>query len=166
MIMLYRQVRHTRWRAGGCLPKVSKVRSSRWVRTLSFAPLRGSCPAKIPLKGSSLALLPERFKQRQQCRHIGLNDAPQGVVVDAEIAVDQPITGSYDHPPGDLRMRGSNLVRDMSRRLAGEFQVAQGSIVDEPARHESGLVETIGVGEYLLGENDHVVEIEAPFPRC
>lgn len=41
-------------------------------------------------------------KERQQRGHVALDDAPEGVVVDAEIALNQSIAGGDDEPPGYL----------------------------------------------------------------
>lgn len=44
-----------------------------------------------------------------------------------------------------------------------QLQVAQGCVVCQAVGHETGLVESVGVGEHLSGEVDHVVKVEAPF---
>jgi hypothetical protein len=36
----------------------------------------------------------------------------------------------------------------------------------QPACHETGLVDAVGVGEHLPGKIDHVLKIEAPFTRA
>ena len=58
-----------------------------------------------------------------------MDNAPQGVVVDAEIAVNQAVASSNYEPPRNLRIGRTHCVRYMGRRLADQFQVAQGGIV-------------------------------------
>jgi hypothetical protein len=57
-----------------------------------------------------------------------------GIVIDAEIAMNQPVTGGDNHAPGDLGTPSLDLVGDMGGGFADQLQVAQSVIVGEPAR--------------------------------
>jgi len=59
-------------------------------------------------------------------------------------------------------MGGANVIWDMGGGFADQFKVAQRGVVIQSARHETGLVESVGVGEYLSGKVDHVIKVEAP----
>ncbi|CAE6495685.1 conserved hypothetical protein [Nitrosomonas nitrosa] len=60
-------------------------------------------------------------------------------------------------------MGSTDVVRDVGCGFANQLQIAQGGIIGESARHETSLVESVGVGQHLSGEVDHIVEIETPF---
>lgn len=77
--------------------------------------------------------------------------------------MNQAVAGGYDHPPGDFGMGGADVVRDMGGGFADQLQVAQGGDLGKAAGHETSLVETVGIGEHLPDEVDHVIKIEAPF---
>ena len=66
----------------------------------------------------------------KQGRNIAADDAPQSIVVDAKIAVDQPVASGDDEPPRNLRIGRTHRVRNMGRRLSNQFQVAQGGVVE------------------------------------
>ena len=55
----------------------------------------------------------DRLDQAQQ----PVRDVPL-VVVDAEIAVNEPVTGGDNHAPGNLGMGGADLVRDVGGGFA------------------------------------------------
>jgi hypothetical protein len=92
-----------------------------------------------------------------------LDNAPKRIVVDAKVAVYQAVAGSDDEAPGDLRMGRARGIGNVRRRLADEFQVADGCILVEPTGDKPRLVEAIRVGQHLLGEGDHVVYVKPPF---
>lgn len=62
-------------------------------------------------------------------------------------------------------MRRAHGIRDVSRSLADQLQVAQGGIIMQFAGNEPRLVETIGIGDDLLGKTDHVVQVKQPGAR-
>ena len=70
-----------------------------------FLPFR-----RARVQKSSLSLMPLLFREtafqvlqlREQDGDVLLDDVPQDVVVDAEIGMDQPVTGGNDLAPGDL----------------------------------------------------------------
>ena len=95
-----------------------------------------------------------------------MDDAPQGIVVDAEIAVDQPVASGNNEPPRNLRIGRTHCVWDMGRRLADQLQVAQGGIVVKAAGNETRLIKAVGIGDDFLGKADHVVKIKPPFTLC
>ena len=70
-----------------------------------------------------------------------MNDAPQGVIVDAEIAVDQPVAGGDDEPPRNLRISRTHRVRDMGRCLSDQLKITQGRVVIQPAGNETCLIQ-------------------------
>lgn len=76
--------------------------------------------------------------------------------------MNEAVTGSDDRSPGILRAGDTNFIGNVGRGLADQLQIAQGGVVDQPAGHETGLIEPIGVGEHLPGEEKPIVEIEAP----
>lgn len=53
-------------------------------------------------------------------------------------------------------------VGNMRSSLADQLQVSHCRIVDNFRRHKSCLVQVGGVGQNLLGEGDHVIDVEAP----
>ena len=108
----------------------------------------------------------ERAHVGKQGREVTLDDAPKGIVVDAEITVDQPVTSGDNEAPGNLRIGGTHCVRDMGRRLTDQFQVAQDGVVVKATGDETSLVEAVGIGDDLLGKANHVVKIKPPFARC
>ena len=90
-------------------------------------------------------------------RNVATDDAPQGIVVDAEIAVDQPVASGDNEPPRDLRIGRTHCVRDMGRRLADQITVALGGIVVKAAGNETLLIEAVGIRDDFLRKADHIV---------
>lgn len=99
----------------------------------------------------------------QRRRNIALNDAPQRIVINTQVAMDQPVSRGDHQSPRDLRIFTANRIRDIRCRLADQFQIAHCGIVIQPAGDKARLVESIGIGNDLLGKADHVVKIETPF---
>jgi hypothetical protein len=46
--------------------------------------------------------------------------------------------------------------------LAEQFQVAHGRVIVKTFGNKRLLVESFGIGEHLLGEINHVVDVKAP----
>jgi hypothetical protein len=46
--------------------------------------------------------------------------------------------------------------------FAKQFQIAHGRVIVKTIGNKRLLVESLGIGEYLLGEIKHVVEVKAP----
>jgi len=63
----------------------------------------------------------------------------------------------------NFRVGGADFVRDMGSGFADQLQVTQGSVIGQPIRHETSLVESVGVDKHLAGKVDHVVKVETPF---
>lgn len=57
-------------------------------------------------------------------RDILCDDAPQGVVIDTQVSVNQPVSCRDDHSPGHLRIRSSHLFWNPRCRLSDQFQIA------------------------------------------
>ena len=93
----------------------------------------------------------------------GAPNAPAGVVIDAEIGKDKPVSGGNDQPTGDMRIAGPNLGRHMSRRFADQFEITQCRIVDEAVVDEFVLRELRRIGAGLLRKAQHVADVEPPF---
>jgi hypothetical protein len=98
----------------------------------------------------------------QQSGNIRHDDAPQGVVVDAQVAVNQPVACSDDQAPWHIWMRSTDRIRYMRCGLPDQLQVAHRRVVDEAARNERLLIQPGRSGNHLLGEMDHVVDVKAP----
>lgn len=92
-----------------------------------------------------LGLALERTEKGQQHGHIILDNAPQRIVVDAEIAVNQLVTGGDNHAPGDLRIGCPKVIRNMGCGFADRLQIAKGCIVNDSARQEISLVRAMGL---------------------
>jgi len=69
-----------------------------------------------------LHLVFERLQYRRQFGRIILNDALERVIVASEVAVNQPVAGGDDHPPGDFGMCGARLGRNMGGCFAGHSE--------------------------------------------
>ena len=65
----------------------------------------------------------------QQLGNVVSDDAPQGVVVNAKVAVNQPISRGDDEPPLNLRIRCTYIVRNMCCGLSYQFEVAHRSVI-------------------------------------
>jgi len=116
----------------------------------SYAPKADAAAAfRISLLNLGLHCL----ESRQQFGHIILDDAPERVVVDAEIAMDEAVSGGDDDAPGDFGMGCADRIRDMGGGFADQLQVAQGGVVGQATGHETGLVESVGIAEYLFSRN-------------
>lgn len=92
-------------------------------------------------------------------------DAPKRVVVDAEIGVDEAVACRDDHAPWHLRVRLPHVVGHVGRCLADQLEIAQRRVVDQRVGDESRLIHPSRVGQHLLGEGDHVVDIEKRHSR-
>ena len=103
------------------------------------------------------------FRRGQEGWHIILNDAPKRVVIDAEIAMNQPVAGSYYHAPGDFIMCIPNFFRGVGSSFTNQFKVAQSGILNRPVLNEPRLVKPLGIGKHLFSEIDHVIEVKPPF---
>lgn len=55
---------------------------------------------------------------KQQRGNVILNDAPQGVIVDAKISVDEPVARGNDQSPWDVCMLGTHGVGYVRRRFS------------------------------------------------
>jgi len=60
----------------------------------------------------------------EQGRYIDLDDAPDSIVVHAQIAVNEPITGGDHQSPGHVGVLFANELRYMAGRLAYQFKVS------------------------------------------
>jgi hypothetical protein len=76
--------------------------------------------------------------------------------------MDQAVTRCNDLPPWYRRKRITILRRDMCGGFAKQFQIAHGRVIVKTIGNKRLLVESLGIGEYLLGEIKHVVEVKAP----
>jgi hypothetical protein len=65
----------------------------------------------------------------QQCGNVVPDDAPQGVVIDAKISVDQPVARGDDEPPWNLRICRTYDIRNMRCRLAGQFKITYRGVI-------------------------------------
>ena len=100
-----------------------------------------------------------------QLGHIGNHHGPKRIVVDAEIAMDQTISGGHHHSPGHLRMFRTYKFRHMTRGLADKFKIAYRRVVDQAVGDKTLLVKSAGVIGNFLGKVNHVVNVETPFAR-
>ena len=67
-------------------------------------------------------------------RDLLADQAPDDVVVDSEVTVDQSVAGGDDHPLWDLGVGRPHRFGDVRGRFADQLQVAQGRVVNEAAR--------------------------------
>lgn len=81
------------------------------------------------------------------------------MVVDPEINVNQAVARGNDLPPRNLRILRAHRLRNVAGRLADQLEIAHGGIVIQPAGYERSLVETIGIGDHLLGADYHVIKV-------
>ena len=84
---------------------------------------------------------------RQQLWNIIADDAPEHIVINAEIAVNQPIAGCRYLPPLYIRRREPHLLGDMGRGLTDKLDIAQCSIVNKPVCLELRLIKPLDIGE-------------------
>lgn len=67
----------------------------------------------------------------------------QGVVVDTEIPMDQPVAGGDDEPPGYLRIGLANVIGDMHGRFADQFQIAHSGVVVQSTSDKTVLTQAL-----------------------
>jgi hypothetical protein len=71
-----------------------------------------------------LLIILQCYQQIEQIGDIILNDAPQSIIIDTEIAVDQSISRGDDHPPWDFRMFFPDHLWDVCRRFTDQLEVS------------------------------------------
>lgn len=77
----------------------------------------------------------------QEFGNLILNDAPDRIVIDTEITVYQPIARSNNHTPRNIGMYRPDIIRNMGRCLADQFEIAQRSVVIQATGFKTYLVE-------------------------
>lgn len=109
-------------------------------------------PGKTDLR--LLAGLPfERPQLRQQGGNIGLNNAPQGIVVNSQVTVNQAVARCDDLPPWNMLRTFANRHRDMHGRFAEQLQITKRGVLGQAVGLEPGLIETMGIGHYLFRQS-------------
>jgi hypothetical protein len=88
----------------------------------------------------------------EQGRYVDLDDAPDGIVVDAQISVNEPIAGGDHQSPRYIWVVIADELRDMAGRLPDQFKVAESGVVVQAALDKPILIQAIGVRDHLVGD--------------
>jgi hypothetical protein len=68
---------------------------------------------------------------RNQSGNIRINDAPNRVVVDAQVAVNQAVARREDLPPRNVRVCSADPFGNVGRGLSNQLQIAQVGIISQ-----------------------------------
>ena len=106
----------------------------------------------------------------KQGRNVTPDDAPQGIVVDAEITVDQPVASGDNEPPRNLRIGGTRCVEsDTDRFLFNEWPQlhTQGFVGHQNNWGRSQFSHTISVPDVIAVERGFIAPsgVVAPVVR-
>ncbi len=78
--------------------------------------------------------------------------------------MDQAISRGDELAPWNVGPAVPDSLGNVAGCFPDQFQIAQGSVVVEPAADESRLIESLRLGQHRLCERDHVVDVEDPGP--
>ena len=101
----------------------------------------------------------------EQRGYVVLDNAPERVAVDPEVAVDELIAGCNHERSRYLWIVGADCVRDISRGFADQLQIAQRCVVGQSAFRKCLLIHAMCVRNDALGKPCHVPDVEAPLTR-
>src|SRR5208337_3022919 len=100
----------------------------------------------------------ERCQLEEQRAETVAQDHPDQIEAYFPVAVDKTVAHARDFAPRDFRMGSSGCRRELSRRLAENFQRSNSRILVQPARKKSGLVEFSDKALRITGCQQHIEE--------
>ena len=92
-----------------------------------------------------------------------LDNVPNDLILDAKIAVNQPVPRTDNLPLRNVVCKASHMLGNVRCGFAHHDEIMYGSIVIKTAGHEPFLIHAVGIGGNFFGKADHVGNIKSPF---